>query len=52
MEYAILIYRDEAETGVDWPKREADYLSYFAANHTEHAYLTRRKDEFTSQVTP
>ncbi len=31
MEYAILIHRDEAETGVDWPKREADYLSYFKA---------------------
>ena len=31
MDYAILIYRDEAETGVDWPKREADYLSYFKA---------------------
>jgi len=29
MEYAILIYRDEAETGVDWPQREADYAEYF-----------------------
>jgi hypothetical protein len=29
MEYAILIYRDEAETGVDWERREADYAEYF-----------------------
>jgi hypothetical protein len=31
MEYAILIYRDESETGVDWPQREADYEAYFKA---------------------
>jgi hypothetical protein len=29
MQYAILIYRDEAETGVDWAQREADYDAYF-----------------------
>jgi hypothetical protein len=27
----MLIYRDESETGVDWPQREADYLAYFKA---------------------
>jgi hypothetical protein len=31
MEYAILIYRDESETDVDWAQREADYESYFKA---------------------
>jgi hypothetical protein len=31
MEYAILIFRDESETGVDWAQREADYESYFKA---------------------
>jgi hypothetical protein len=31
MEYAILIYRDESETGVDWAQRAADYESYFKA---------------------
>jgi hypothetical protein len=29
MEYAILIYRDESETDVDWAQREADYDAYF-----------------------
>src|SRR5690348_16963466 len=29
MEYAILIYRDESETDVDWTQREADYEAYF-----------------------
>jgi hypothetical protein len=29
MEYAILIYRNESETDVDWPQREADFATYF-----------------------
>lgn len=31
VEYAILIYRDETETEVDWAQRETDYESYFKA---------------------
>jgi hypothetical protein len=31
MEYALMIYRDETEAGVDWPAREADYTAYFKA---------------------
>jgi hypothetical protein len=29
VEYAILIYRDESETDVDWAQREADWAEYF-----------------------
>jgi hypothetical protein len=28
MEYALLIYRDETETDVDWAKREAEFGAY------------------------
>jgi hypothetical protein len=30
VEYAILIYRDESETDVDWAQREADWAEYFS----------------------
>jgi hypothetical protein len=29
MQYAVLIFRNESETGVDWAAREAEFAAYF-----------------------